>query len=61
MIFPQTQTQKLDFSQMAVFAIVKSEIKWLIETSEGYRYIMMLGQKMGYEISVSQMQYNADN
>ena len=28
---------------------------------EEYRQIRMLGQKMGYEISASQMQYNADN
>ena len=46
---------------MTVFAVVKSETRQLIETSEGYRQIRMLGQKMGYEISASQMQYNPDN
>ena len=44
---------------MNVLAIVR--YGGLIDTSEAYRYIRMFGQKMGYGISATQMQYNADN
>ena len=59
MIFPQTHSEIRLFADDCVCYREISNTDDSLKP-EGYRLIRKLGQKMGYEISASKMQYNAD-